>query len=117
LNEAVGTSAGDALKNIPGVLISQPSGQVGSGIRIQLRGLRSLFAGNDPLVYVDGVRTSSHTSTRPGVRGQSLLDLIPPSQIDRIEVLKGPAATARYGTGALPGVILIYTKGRSPGPQ
>jgi len=115
--EMVGSAASDVLKDVPGVLLMQPSGQVGSGIKIQLRGLRSLFAGNEPLVYVDGVRTSSVSSTLPWVRGESALDFIPPSQIDRIEVFKGPAAAARFGTGALSGVILIHTRkgpGRKP---
>jgi hypothetical protein len=110
LEEVLAPSTDDVLKSIPGVLILRPSGQVGSGIKIQLRGLRSLFSANEPLVYVDGVRTSSLSSPLTRVRGQSLLDLIPPSQIDRIEVFKGPAATARYGIGALPGVIHIYTR-------
>lgn len=110
LEEVLGPSAGDVLKNIPGVLVLQPSGQVGSGSKIQLRGLRSLFSESEPLVYVDGVRTSSLSLPLIGVRGQSMLDLIPLSQIDRIEVLIGPAATTRYGMGALSGVIHIYTK-------
>jgi outer membrane receptor protein involved in Fe transport len=110
LVEVRAPSTDDVLKGIPGVLILRPSGQVGSGTKVQLRGLRSLFSSNEPLIYVDGVRTSSLPSPLTGARGQSLLDLIPPSQIDRIEVFKGPAATARYGVGALPGVIHIYTK-------
>jgi hypothetical protein len=118
LEEVAGINAGEVLKDIPGVLILQPSGQVGAGAKVQLRGLRSLFAGNEPLVYVDGVRTTSFSSPLPWVRGESALDFIPPSQIDRIEVFKGPAATARFGTGAMPGVILIYTKkGHVPKPQ
>ena len=110
LEEVVGTNTGEVLKDVPGVLILQPSGQVGAGTKIQLRGLRSLFGGNEPLVYVDGVRTTSFSSPLPWVRGESALDFIPPSQIDRIEVFKGPAAAARFGTGALPGVIHIHTK-------
>jgi len=110
LEKAVGQNASDVLRDVPGVLILQPSGQVGAGIKIQLRGLRSLFAGNEPLVYVDGVRTTSFSSPLPWIRGESALDFIPPSQIERIEVFKGPAATARFGIGAQPGVILIYTR-------
>lgn len=110
LDEVLGPESGEVLKDVPGVLILQPSGQVGAGIKVQLRGLRSLFAGNEPLVYVDGVRTTSFSSPLPWIRGESALDFIPTSQIERIEVFKGPAATARFGTGALPGVIHIHTK-------
>ena len=112
--DEVGSAASDLLKDVPGVLISQPSGQVGSGIKIRLRGVRSMFAGNEPLVYVDGVRTTSSSSALPWVSGESALDFIPSSQIERIEVFKGPAAAARFGTGAMPGVILIFTKKGPP---
>lgn len=110
LGEAVSPAATEVLKTIPGVLVLQTSGQVGAGTKIQLRGIRSLFSGSEPLVYVDGVRMTGSRSHVSWVRGESALDLVPPSQIERIEVFKGPAATARFGTGALPGVIRIYTK-------
>jgi hypothetical protein len=110
LEDVLSSNAGEVLKDVPGLLVLQPSGQVGSGVKIQLRGLRSLFSGNDPLVYVDGVRTTRSSASLPWVRGESALDFIPPSNIDRIEVFKGPAATARFGTGAMHGVIHIHTK-------
>jgi outer membrane receptor protein involved in Fe transport len=108
--EATNVDAHEVLKDVPGVLVLRPSGQIGSGALVRLRGIRSMFAGNEPLVYVDGVRTTSTSAMLPWIRGESALDYIPPYNIERIEVFKGPAATATFGTGALGGVIHIYTK-------
>ena len=61
-----------------------------------------------PLIYVDGVRVdpSEAEGETPG-----FLEAINPDNIDRIEVLKGPAAAALYGSEAAGGVIQIFTKG------
>jgi len=113
-DETTQFDANEVLKDVPGVLVLRPSGQVGSGALVRLRGVRSMFAGNDPLVYVDGVRTSTSSAILPWLRGESALDFIPPTNIERIEVFKGPAASARFGTGALGGVIHIHTKKGPP---
>ncbi len=110
---------GDVLDRVPGAQALRPSGDVGSGIALRLRGVKSFFGSTEPLVYLDGVRVhgGSETLFSDRVRGQTILDLLDPSDIDRIEVLMGPAAAAQYGTGAADGIILIYTKrglGRKP---
>ncbi|MGH7504363.1 MAG: SusC/RagA family TonB-linked outer membrane protein [Longimicrobiales bacterium] len=97
------------------VTITQASGNVGSGSRIRVRGINSLTQGNNPLIIIDGVRASNDTDV--GInRGQtfSRFDDLDPNNIERIQVVKGPAALALYGSEAASGVIIIDTKtGRS----
>jgi TonB-dependent starch-binding outer membrane protein SusC len=94
----------------------RPSGTTGSGGRILMRGISSLSLSNDPVIYVDGVRvgTSQQTygqeSRGPQGKAAYLLDFVDPRDIDRIEVLRGPATAVRFGLDAASGVILIYTK-------
>ncbi len=97
---------------IPGAVVYRPGGNLGAGMNIVIRGLKSFTQRNDPLIFLDGIRVSDPNTTIRGERGFSALELINPDQIDRIEVLTGPDATTRYGLGARNGVILIYTKTR-----
>jgi TonB-dependent SusC/RagA subfamily outer membrane receptor len=108
----------------PGVMSMVNQGQVGSSGKIQLRGPTTL-SGNEPLVYVDGVRMSTRRiptaqafdgrNTR--VSGFSWND-INMDDVERVEIIKGAAATALYGTEASSGVIQIFTKKGSQGtPQ
>lgn len=109
----------------PGVQGLSVTGQVGGGGTIQLRGVKSVSQGNAPLIYVDGVRLS--TSQIPPAnledgRGprisMSPLNEINPADIERIEIIKGAAATTLYGTEASGGVIQIFTKrGVAGAPQ
>lgn len=94
---------------VPGVQVMRPSGEVGRGTRIRIRGSSSISLSNDPVVYVDGIRVEAKMR---GFRNDGLLslDFISPEAIDRIEVLKGPSASARYGPDSANGVILIHTK-------
>ena len=112
---------------IAGVDVQQAGGTVGSGSRIRIRGASSLSLTNEPLVVVDGIRFNNNVaqsgtvgSTTIGVGGQvpSRFNDINPEDIETIEVLKGPAAAAQYGTAAANGVIQITTKrGRSGKPR
>jgi len=72
----------------------------------------------EPLLVIDGVRVDASQSS-PGidVGGQrpSRLDDIPLDDIDRIAILRGPAASALYGVDAAGGVIEVRTKTRLPG--
>ena len=80
---------------------------------------------NQPLVYIDGVRIRSDGLALNHAVGQHVafgpkdvmgpLNDINPSDIERIEIVKGPAATALYGTEAAGGVIQIFTKRGSGG--
>ncbi|MEO7367332.1 MAG: SusC/RagA family TonB-linked outer membrane protein [Gemmatimonadaceae bacterium] len=103
---------------IPGVSVGAPGGTVGSSSRIRIRGASSLSLSNDPLLIVDGVRVDNNSaSTTLGVGGQvpSRFNDINPEDVEKIDVLKGPAAGALYGTAAANGVILITTKRGRPG--
>jgi TonB-linked SusC/RagA family outer membrane protein len=95
-----------------GVQVVQ-GGATGTGARVRIRGQGSLSLNNEPLVYIDGVRvTSSAGSSSIGVGGStpSRLNDINPSEIENIEIVKGPSAATLYGTEAANGVINITTK-------
>jgi TonB-linked SusC/RagA family outer membrane protein len=95
-----------------GVSLQQTSGTPGTGQRLNIRGANSLSLSNEPLVYVDGMQVSNGNNLGFGVGGQAVsrLNDISPESVEKIEVLKGPAATAIYGTTAANGVVLITTK-------
>ncbi|NUQ22190.1 MAG: SusC/RagA family TonB-linked outer membrane protein [Gemmatimonadaceae bacterium] len=99
-----------------GVTVQGTSGTPGTGQRIHIRGANSLSLSNEPLVYVDGIQISNGNNIDVGLGGQAVsrLNDVAAEDIESIEVLKGPAATAMYGTAAANGVLLITTKrGRS----
>jgi TonB-dependent SusC/RagA subfamily outer membrane receptor len=120
------TNVESALRaTVAGVQSLSVSGQVGSGGTLILRGVTSVSQGNEPLIYVDGVRLSTarvppanlEDGRGPRVSGMSIND-INPQDIERIEILKGAAATTLYGTEASAGVIQIFTKrGQEGAPQ
>jgi TonB-dependent starch-binding outer membrane protein SusC len=96
----------------PGVTVLQNSGQPGAGGTIRLRGNNSLSQSNNPVVYVDGIRIYNETTPNVASARQNTLALndIKADDIERIEVVKGAAATTLYGTEAAGGVIQIFTK-------
>ncbi len=99
VNEAPASSASSALQGkIPGVVVTQAGGQPGAGSAIRLRGVTSLNGDNAPLVIVDGIMVQT-----------SLADFNV-DDIESIEVVKGAAASALYGSKAAGGVIVITTK-------
>ncbi len=95
------------------------AGPMGSS-RITLRGESSLnLENNQALIVVDGVPISSkitgtgfnsHLSADSPVDYGSTLSDLNPDDIDKVTVLKGPGATALYGTRAAGGAIIITTK-------
>ncbi len=99
---------------IPGVNIAATSGAPGSATRITVRGASSLYGNNDPLFVVDGVpfnNTQYNTSNQllgGGAYG-SPLSFLDPNIIESVNVLKGAAAAALYGSRGANGVILITT--------
>jgi TonB-linked SusC/RagA family outer membrane protein len=99
-----------------GVIMQDVNGSAGTSQRIRIRGANSLSLSNEPLVYVDGALINTGF-TGGGVGGQqaSRLNDINPNDIESIEVIKGPAASALYGTAAANGVVLITTKRGLPG--
>lgn len=69
------------------------------------------LSGNQVLLVVDGVRMNDST-TRNGVN--QMLNGIEPAIVDRVEVLRGPRAVP-YGSDALGGVVLVWTRRSTPG--
>ena len=100
---------------VAGVSVTQSSGQPGSPASIRIRGGNSINASNDPLYVIDGfLFFSDNSSTKVGLRGfdaeSNPLNLLNPSDIESIEVLKDVSATAIYGSRGSNGVILVTTK-------
>jgi TonB-linked SusC/RagA family outer membrane protein len=95
-----------------GVTVQMNSGQVGVGSSVRLRGNNSVSQGNNPLIYIDGVRVRNTGTIYQDEAGQSSAPLgdINPDDIERIEIIKGSAASTLYGTEASGGVIQIFTK-------
>jgi outer membrane cobalamin receptor len=96
---------------VPGVTQTSTSGDVGAASQIRIRGVRSL-RDSPPLFVVDGVRVGSSRLSGPvGTEGVlTFLDNINPEDIQRIEILYAAEATTLFGTDAVGGAILIYTK-------
>src|SRR5690606_10899650 len=100
---------------IAGVQITQNSGNPGGGgVTVRMRGTSSIISGSDPLYIVDGVivDNSSVQLRDRGARSsvQNRLADINPADIERIEVIRGAAAAALYGSRANNGVVQIFTK-------
>ena len=96
-----------------GVNVQTSNGNVGAGWRMFIRGGGGLNGNEQPIYFLDGTQLDNVDYTGGGVGGasMSILANINPSDIENIEVLKGPAAAAMYGTNASNGVVLITTKG------
>ncbi|MDB4947568.1 MAG: SusC/RagA family TonB-linked outer membrane protein [Gemmatimonadetes bacterium] len=112
---------------IAGAVISQNSGQPGAGVSIRLRGTNSIYGGAEPLIVIDGVLVDNSSdaliglganANRGGAALSNRLSDISPADIDHVEVLKGAAAAALYGSRANNGVIQIFTRrGRTGAPR
>ncbi|HET9985330.1 MAG TPA: SusC/RagA family TonB-linked outer membrane protein [Longimicrobiales bacterium] len=111
---APATQVQDLLKGkVAGVDMIAGQGVLGTGGATRIRGSASLSLTNEPLIYVDGVRLDNNTQAGPSIRNGrqvSRLSDFDPEQIERIEIIKGPAAATLYGTEASAGVIQIITK-------
>jgi TonB-linked SusC/RagA family outer membrane protein len=102
---------------VAGVQITQNNGEPGAGVQIRIRGGTSISGGNEPLYVIDGVPIQNlETESRAiGIGGEPAqsrnpLNMLNPSDIASITILKDAAATAIYGSRAANGVILIETK-------
>lgn len=99
---------------VAGLTVSQTATGPSGSTRVILRGSTELTGNNQPLYVIDGVpmdNTNFESSDQWG--GYDLGDgisSINPDDIENISVLKGPAASALYGSRASHGVILITTK-------
>jgi TonB-dependent SusC/RagA subfamily outer membrane receptor len=105
---------------VPGAQITQNSGGPGGGgISVRLRGTNSFISGSDPLYIVDGVIVDNGSAQLAdlGIRSnpQNRLADINPADIERVEIIRGAAAAALYGSRANNGVVQIFTKRGSIG--
>lgn len=98
---------------ITGAQIRQTSGSPAGGISVVLRGSSTINSGAEPLYIIDGVIVDNSSNELVGVGNggvQNRLVDINPNDIERIEVIKGAAAAAVYGSRASNGVVQIFTK-------
>ncbi len=97
---------------LAGALIQQNSGNPGGGVTIRLRGTGTVLGDADPLYVVDGVivNNDSPELIRLGGGSQNRLIDLNPNDVERIEIVKGAAAAALYGSRANNGVVQIFTK-------
>ena len=105
-------NAAEALQGaLPGARIMRNSGSVAPSISIRLRGPSTVLGSSDPLIMVDGMIINNDTRSAIGSGGSSdPLSDIDLNDIEKVEVLKGPAASAMYGSMASNGIIQIFTK-------
>jgi TonB-dependent SusC/RagA subfamily outer membrane receptor len=112
--KAAVSTLSDALSSrVPGVVVQTAAGEIGAGSRIRIRGSNSISLSNEPLLIIDGIRAdNSPQSSAQGTGGQlpSRFNDINPEEVEDIEIIKGPAAAALYGTAAANGVIQVTTK-------
>ena len=101
----------EIIRTMPGVNLTgnSTSGQRGNNRQIDIRGMGP----ENTLILIDGKPVTSRNSIRLGWRGErdtrGDTNWVPPELIERIEVIRGPAAV-RYGNGAAGGVVNIITK-------
>ena len=103
-----------------GVRITRRTGDPGAGSYIQIRGQSTITGSSQPLVVLDGIPISNSEiagsqGATAGVTQQSRLNDINPDDIESIQILKGAAAAALWGSRAANGVILIRTKSGNSG--
>ncbi|MEP7229128.1 MAG: SusC/RagA family TonB-linked outer membrane protein [Ginsengibacter sp.] len=114
---------------VPGLEITNNSGQPGAATTIKIRGNNSIRASNNPLYVIDGVPLDGRTA-KPGLNfGGTGLDFgttpesnpllyINPNDIAQVDVLKDASSTAIYGSRGANGIIVITTKrGSSSGTK
>lgn len=99
---------------VPGLVVSQTAGGASGSTRVILRGSTEMTGNNQPLYVIDGVPLDNTNFGSAGTDGGFDLgdgiSSINPDDIENMSVLKGPAASALYGSRASHGVILITTK-------
>ena len=123
-----GNPLGELEGKASGLTVINSTGDPGGGTYIRLRGSTSITGNNQPLIVVDGVpidnsinnfdatAPAGNTSSGPagnltgGQQPTNRGNDINPNDIESINVLKGPAATALYGLQAASGAIIITTK-------
>ena len=107
----------DALSGEVAGLDVKSSGTMGGSTNMVIRGTKSLTGNNQALVVIDGIpmnnstyNTADQTTGRGGYDYGNAASDINPNDIESVNVLKGAAATALYGSRGAQGVIMITTK-------
>ncbi|WP_439490164.1 SusC/RagA family TonB-linked outer membrane protein [Algoriphagus sp.] len=102
---------------VAGARVVANSGDPGAGLAISIRGASSINAGTNPLFVIDGLPIANESTVDGSGQGvpstrapRSPLNILNPSDIVSIEILKDASATAIYGARGANGVILITTK-------
>ena len=123
--EIVDSDEGNVVSALHGkvanVEVTASSGEPGASTYIRIRGANSITGGTQPLFVVDGSPISNqqyfsdNTLGHDGVAEMNRASDINTEDIQSIEILKGPAASAIYGSRAANGVILVTTKKGRPG--
>jgi len=107
------TTITEALQGqIAGAYIMRNNGSPNGNITMRLRGPSTILGSSEPLIMIDGVIINNEDRYIAGMgsASQSALVDLDLEDIERIEVLKGPAASAIYGSIASNGIINIITK-------
>lgn len=103
---------GSLAGKVAGVQVTGSSGaSMGGTQKIKIRGVNSIIGGDEPLIVVDGTPISNaNFSGSAGVDLGNVGQDVNPEDIESVNVLKGPAASALYGLRGQFGVIMITTK-------
>lgn len=111
----IGSLAG----KIAGVqVVGSPGASMGGTSKIKIRGVNSITGGGEPLIVVDGTPVSNaNFAGRNGGDYGNLAQDINPEDVESVNVLKGPAASALYGIRGQYGVIMITTRKGSKGAK
>ncbi len=102
------------------VEITSSSGEPGASTFIRIRGSSTISGTNQPLFVVDGVPVDNSTNFNDSGLGRGIVQPnrasdFNPEDVESIEILKGAAAAAIYGSRASNGVVMITTKSGKPG--
>lgn len=111
MDKTINTTIEQAIQGrAAGVYITQNSGQPGGGISVNIRGINSINGTNEPLYVVDGVQIQGQSVSFGAQSSSNPIAGLNPADIEDIQILQGPSATAIYGSRATNGVVLITTK-------
>ena len=111
IEKTINTTVEQAIQGrAAGVYITQNSGQPGGGISVNIRGISSINGNTQPLYVIDGVQIQGSEVSFGAQSSSNALAGLNPADIEDIQILQGPSATAIYGSRATNGVILITTK-------
>ena len=101
---------------VAGVEINTSAAGIGGGVKVVMRGNKSLNGNNNALYVIDGIPMASFYSNQPSdayhgdAQTGDAASMVNPDDIESISVLSGAAASALYGSDAANGVIMITTK-------